>query len=86
VSSEAKDPVERIVLVITDVTVPTFDPASPDAKKLADILRDSMVNDLYSQFMQRVEKNLAVTYDDAALAQALGNNPNPQQQPQQPDY
>jgi peptidyl-prolyl cis-trans isomerase D len=86
VSSEAKDPVERIVLVITDVTVPTFDPASPDAKKLADILRDSMVNDLYSQFMQRVEKNLAVTYDDAALAQALGSNPNPQQQPQQPDY
>ncbi len=80
VSSEAKDPVERIVMVISDVTVPTFDPTTPDAKKLADVLRDSMVNDLYAQFMQRVEKDLAVTYDDAALAQALGNNPQPQQQ------
>jgi peptidyl-prolyl cis-trans isomerase D len=80
VSAEGKDPVERIVMVITDVTVPTFDPASPDAKKLGDVLRDSMVNDLYSQFMRRVESDLSVTYDDAALAQALGNNPNPQQQ------
>jgi peptidyl-prolyl cis-trans isomerase D len=80
VSAEAKDPVERIVMVVSDVTVPKFDPASPDAKKLGDALRDAMVNDLYSQFMQRVESDLAVTYDDAALAQALGSNPNQQQQ------
>lgn len=80
VSSEAQDPIERIVMVITDVTVPTFDPASPDAKKLADALRDSMVNDLYAQFMRRVESDLAVTYDDAALAQALGSKPDQQQQ------
>jgi peptidyl-prolyl cis-trans isomerase D len=80
VSSEAKDPIERIVMVITDVTVPAFDPASPDAKKLGDALRDSMVNDLYAQFMQRVEADLAVTYDDAALAQALGAKTDQQQQ------
>lgn len=80
VSSEAKDPIERIVMVVSDVTVPTFDPASPDAKKLADALRDSMVNDLYAQFMRRVESDLAVTYDDAALAQALGSKPDQQQQ------
>jgi peptidyl-prolyl cis-trans isomerase D len=80
VSAEAKDPIERIVMVISDVTVPTFDAKSPDARKLADALRDSMVNDLYAQFMQRVETDLSVTYDDAALAQALGNNPNPPQQ------
>jgi hypothetical protein len=60
--------------------VPTFDPASPDVKKLGDALRDSMVNDLYSQFMRRVENDLAVTYDDAALAQALGSKT---EQPQQ---
>jgi hypothetical protein len=67
-------------MVITDVTVPTFDPASPDAKKLADQLRDLLVNDLYAQFMQRVETDLAVTYDNAALAQALGAKTD---QPQQ---
>jgi peptidyl-prolyl cis-trans isomerase D len=80
VSAEAKDPAERIVMVITDVTVPTFDPASPDAKKLADVLRDSMVNDLYAQFLRRVETDLSVTYDNAALAQALGAKTD---QPQQ---
>jgi peptidyl-prolyl cis-trans isomerase D len=80
VSAEATDPVERILMVVTDITVPTFDPASPDAKKLADAVRDSMVNDLYAQFMQRVEKDLAVTYDNAALAQALGNKSDQQQQ------
>jgi hypothetical protein len=38
-----------------------------------------MVNDLYAQFMRRVENDLAVTYDDAALAQALGTSTNQQQ-------
>src|SRR5262249_20892674 len=73
VSAEGNDAVERIVMVLTDITVPPFDPNSPDAKKLADAVRDSMVNDLYAQFMRRVENDLAVTYDDAALAQALGS-------------
>jgi peptidyl-prolyl cis-trans isomerase D len=76
VSSEGKDPLERIVMVVTDVTVPTFDPASPDAKKLGDSLRDSMVNDLYQQFMGRLESDLKVEVDQAALAQALGTSPN----------
>ena len=79
VSSEAKDPIERIVMVVSDVTVPNFNPASPDAKKLGDTLRDAMINDIYSQFLQQVEKDLAVTYDNAALAQALGTNTNQQQ-------
>jgi len=74
VSSEAKDPIERIVMVITDVTSPAFDPASPDAKKLGDVLRDSMFNDLYSQFLSRVEADLKVEVDQAALAQALGTS------------
>jgi peptidyl-prolyl cis-trans isomerase D len=79
VLSEGKDPVERILMVVTDVTAPTFDPNSPDTKKLADNLRDSMINDLYAQFVGRLETDLKVEVDQAALAQALGNNPNQQQ-------
>jgi peptidyl-prolyl cis-trans isomerase D len=78
VSAEAKDPVERIVLVVTDVTQPTFNPTSPDTKRLSDALRDAMVNDLYSQFMGRVESDLKVTVDESALNQALGSNQNQQ--------
>jgi peptidyl-prolyl cis-trans isomerase D len=79
VVSEGKEPIERIVMVVTDVTVPNFDPNSPDAKKLADNLRDAMINDLYAQFVGRLETDLKVEVDQAALAQALGNNPNQQQ-------
>jgi peptidyl-prolyl cis-trans isomerase D len=79
VLSEGKDPVERIVMVVTDVTAPTFDANSPDIKKLGDNLRNSMINDLYAQFIGRLETDLKVEVDQAALAQALGNNPNQQQ-------
>ena len=80
VSSEAKDPIERIVMVISDVMMPNFDPGAPDVKKLSDAVRDSMVNDLYAQFMGRLQSDLKVELDPAALAQALGNSPNQQQQ------
>jgi peptidyl-prolyl cis-trans isomerase D len=76
VSAEGQDPIERVVMVVTDVTVPTFDPASPDAKKLSDALREQMANDLYQQFMGRLESDLEVKVDQAALAQALGTSPN----------
>jgi peptidyl-prolyl cis-trans isomerase D len=74
--ADGRDPIERIVLVVTDVTVPIFDPTSPDAKKLGDALRDQMINDLYAQFIGRLETDLKVEVDAAALAQALGSNPN----------
>jgi len=80
VSAEAKDPIERIVMVVTDVTAPTFDASSPDTKKLSDNLRDSMINDLYAQFMGSVESDLKVEIDQAALAQALGAKTDQQQQ------
>jgi len=38
-----------------------------------------MINDLYAQFIGRLETDLKVEVDQAALAQALGNNPNQQQ-------
>jgi peptidyl-prolyl cis-trans isomerase D len=78
VSAEGKDPIERIVMVVTDVTAPTFNPASPEAKKLSDQLREQMAGDLYQQFMGRLESDLKVDVDQAALAQALGTNPNQQ--------
>ena len=79
VSAEAKDPTERIVMVVSDVSVPAFDPATPQAKQMADALRDGMANDFYSQFMRQVENDLSVSTDAAALTQALGENPNQQQ-------
>jgi peptidyl-prolyl cis-trans isomerase D len=74
-TADGKDPAERIVFVVTNVTVPQFDPASPDAKRISDALRDAMANDLYSQYVARVETDLGVSVNQGALNQALGASP-----------
>ncbi len=74
-TAEGKDPTERIVFVVTEVTVPQFDPASPEAKRINDAVRDAMANDLYSQFVARIETDLGVTVNQGALGLALGANP-----------
>jgi peptidyl-prolyl cis-trans isomerase D len=74
-TADGKDPAERIVFVVTNVTVPQFDPASPDAKRISDALRDAMANDLYSQYVARVETDLGVSVNQGALSQALGASP-----------
>jgi peptidyl-prolyl cis-trans isomerase D len=74
-TAEGKDPAERIVFVVTDITVPQFDPTSPDAKRINDALRDAMANDLYSQYVARVETDLGVSVNQGALSQALGATP-----------
>jgi len=73
--ADGKQPTERIIMVVADVTVPNFSPDAPDTKKLADAVRESVANDIYSQFMSRVEDDLKVTIDQAQLIQALGASP-----------
>jgi peptidyl-prolyl cis-trans isomerase D len=73
--ADGKQPTERIIMVVTDVTVPSFSADAPDTKKLADAVRDSVVNDIYSQFMGRIEDDLKVTVDQQQLLQALGASP-----------
>jgi hypothetical protein len=61
--------------VVDSVTVPTFDANAPDVKQLADALRDSVDNDIYAQFIGRIEDNIGVKLDQNELNQALGSNP-----------
>ena len=72
-SAEGKEPTERIVFVVSDVKEPAFDPAAADAKKISDALRNAMANDLYEQYLAKVEADLGVSVDQAALDQAIGN-------------
>jgi len=72
-SAEGKEPTERIVFVVSDVKEPAFDPAAADAKKISDALRNAMANDLYEQYLAKVEADLGISVDQAALDQAIGN-------------
>lgn len=74
-SADGKEPTERLVFVVTNVTLPQFDPTSPGAKRIDDGLRDQMANDLYSQFVARVESDLGVSINQGAMASALGPAP-----------
>jgi peptidyl-prolyl cis-trans isomerase D len=73
-SAEGKEPTERIVFVVSNVMEPTFDPAAQDAKQITDALRNAIANDLYSQYLTKVESDLGISIDTNALSQALGNS------------
>jgi peptidyl-prolyl cis-trans isomerase D len=72
--ADGKQPTERIVMVVDSITQPTFDAAAPDMKPLADALRESIDNDVYSQFISRIEDNIGVKVDQNELNQALGSS------------
>jgi peptidyl-prolyl cis-trans isomerase D len=71
-SSEGKTPTERMVFVVTTVTVPTFMAGNPDTKPIVDAVKTGMANDIYAQYLARAENDVGVTFDQAALADALG--------------
>ena len=71
-SAEGKTPTERMVFVVTTVTSPTFAVGNPDTKPIVDAVRTGMANDIYQQYMAKIENELGVTFDQAALADALG--------------
>jgi peptidyl-prolyl cis-trans isomerase D len=72
--ADGKQPTERIIMVVNTVTVPTFSPGAPETKQLADAVRDSLTNDVFSQFIGRVETDLKVSVDQGQLTQALGSS------------
>ena len=73
-SSEAKDPVERIVFRVTDITVPEFNPDSPTAKTITDTLRNAYTEEFLSQYVARIETDLGTTINRAAFTQATNAN------------
>ena len=70
-SSEAKDPVERVVFRVTAITVPAFDAVAPESKQMADTLKNAIADELLTQYIARVQSDLGTTVNRAALTQAL---------------
>jgi peptidyl-prolyl cis-trans isomerase D len=70
-----RNPAERIVFRVTDVVVPAFDPASAEAKRQGDALRQSMGDDLFGQYIAQLETELGVTINEDALRRIHGGEP-----------
>ena len=67
---------ERIVFRVTEIKVPNFDPASAEAKRYGDTLRQSVADDLFGEFVAQLEANLGVTINEDALRRFSGGEPD----------
>ena len=62
----------RYVFVVTDVTDPAFDGNAPEAKQLSASLQNSFADDIVGQYIARIEADIGVTLNQAALNQVVG--------------
>ena len=69
--SAANKPDEWIVFRVTDVTTPALDPASPEAKRLDDVVGRQISDDLFAEYVAAIEDELGTNVNQAALAQAV---------------
>jgi peptidyl-prolyl cis-trans isomerase D len=75
-NSQGKDSTERLVFRVTGVTVPTFDAAAPDAKRISDTMGNAIADELLSQYVVRLETDLGASVNGSALNQAIGASSN----------
>lgn len=68
--SEGANPTEWIVFRVTDIAVPAFDAASPDAQRIEDTMRRTLTEDLLSQYVTRLQTDIGVTINMNALRTA----------------
>ena len=65
-----------MVFRVTDVTDPKLDPNSADAKSLDSTLKTSFADDINGEFIARIENDVGVTLNQAAITQVLGGGNN----------
>lgn len=69
-------PTTKLVFVVTDVVEPKLDPASPDASKLAETLKNSYSENMVNEYVAKLESELGVKINQAALQQVVGGSTN----------
>src|SRR3954467_3457332 len=73
-SAEGKDPTERIVYHVTDISVPAFDAASADGKKISDTMRRSITEDLLAQYVSRLQTDMGATINMDAVRRSVSGS------------
>ena len=71
-ASEGAKPDERVVFTVTDIVDPKLDANAPDSKKLEASLQGSYSDDVIGEYLARLESELGVTLNQAALSQVIG--------------
>jgi len=72
--SEGANAAEWVVFRVTDVTEPTLDLASEDAKKLKTSVERGLADELVGQYVVKMESEIGVKINQPAVAQITGAN------------
>lgn len=71
-AAEGATPEQRVVFAVTDITEPKLDANAPDSKKIEASLQNSYTDDVTSEYLDRLEKDIGVTLNQAAINQIIG--------------
>ncbi|MDP2357725.1 MAG: SurA N-terminal domain-containing protein [Beijerinckiaceae bacterium] len=63
---------ERIVFKVNDAVVPAFDPEEQSIRALEPQLRNTLTEDILSQYIARVQDELGISINEAAVRLAVG--------------
>jgi peptidyl-prolyl cis-trans isomerase D len=67
--ADAAQPAEQVVFRVTEIVVPTLDMASEDAKRLVETLNRGLSEDMFSEYIAKLESEIGVTINQSALSQ-----------------
>jgi len=70
--AEGQNPTEQIVFRVTDISVPSLDPSSAEAKRIDDQIKRALTDDLMNQYLAQLQNDVGVSVNQAALRQVLG--------------
>jgi peptidyl-prolyl cis-trans isomerase D len=74
-SSEGDQPTDWVVFRVTDITAPKFEADAVEIKRLSDLIKKQESDELLEQYLAWMQTDLGTSFNQSALAQALGNAP-----------
>jgi peptidyl-prolyl cis-trans isomerase D len=71
-TADGRNATERVVFVVTDITVPPFDAGSAQAQRYTERLRRTATEELFEQYVRRLENDIGTTINQDAMARIRG--------------
>jgi peptidyl-prolyl cis-trans isomerase D len=74
--AEGEQPGDQVVFRVTDIIVPKTDMSSDEVKNIAQNLNRSLAEDVFTQYITRIESEIGVTINRNAVSQVVTGNSN----------
>jgi peptidyl-prolyl cis-trans isomerase D len=71
-SAEGDKSTSWFVFRVTDVVTPSLETASPEAKRIDELVKRQLTDDIFGEYIAQVEADLGISVSQKGLSQALG--------------